>query len=246
MRIAWFDSVAGVSGDMFVGALIDAGAPFDAVKAAVDALGLSDVRVQAQKVISHSIAATSFSVVDAAKGRPVEEVGGDFHRHPSDLYRIIENAGLPDSVRRNAVAVIKLLAKAEAAVHGVSEEEVHFHEVGALDTVVDSVAAAAAMEALGVGSATSSPVKVGGGEVMTMHGRLPVPAPATLILLKGARISHGGIDMELTTPTGAALLRHYASSFGPVPEMTVLAAGYGAGKREIGSPNLFRVLIGTP
>lgn len=230
---------------MFVGALLDAGAPFDLVRNAVAALPLSGVEVRAEKVRSHGIAATSFSVIDSASGKAVDDVEGTCHRHPSDLYAMIDGAGLPERIKGHARAVISLLAGAEAKVHGIGVEEVHFHEIGAVDTIVDAVAAAAAFEGLSIGYGVAAPVSVGGGAVKTMHGRLPVPAPATLELLKGFSVSHGSIDMELTTPTGAALLAHFASSFGPIPDMTVETAGYGAGRRDTGSPNVFRAVLGS-
>lgn len=244
MKIAYFDSATGVSGDMFVGALLDAGASFDAVAEAVAALALPDIGVKAEKVRSHGLSATRFSVVQLSAGVNAEEVEGDAHRGPEEMAAIIEKRALSGEVKRHALAVIDLLAKAEAKVHGVEVRDVHFHEVGAVDTLVDAVAAAAAFVSLGIGRAVASPVSVGGGVVRTMHGVVPVPAPATVELLRGTQVRHGGIDRELTTPTGAALLRHFASGYGPLEEMTLLGAGYGAGRMEIGSPNVFRVVLG--
>lgn len=244
MKVAYFDSATGVSGDMFVGALLDAGASFEAVVGAVAALALPDIGVKAEKTRSHGLSATRFSVVQASTGRNAEEVEGDAHRGPDEMAAIIGKSALAPAVREHALAVVGLLAKAEAFVHGVALSEVHFHEVGAVDTLVDAVAASAAFVSLGIERAVASPVSVGGGVVKTMHGVVPVPAPATVELLRGAPVRHGGVDRELATPTGVALLRHFAERFGPVEEMTIFAAGYGAGRMEIGSPNVFRVVLG--
>lgn len=244
MKAAWFDPVAGVSGDMFVAALLDAGASFPAVKEAVEALALPGIGVSALEVSSHGLKATRFSVVDLATGKNADQVEGHFHRTPLDLLRLIEASPLEGAVKVYSSRVVRLLGEAEAKVHGVAFEEVHFHEVGAADTLVDAVAASAALVYLGVEKCFSGTVRVGSGTVKAAHGLLPVPAPATLELLKGCPVETGVEGFELATPTGAALLRCFAEWFGPMPPMTVEAAGYGAGTKDIGAPNVFRAVLG--
>jgi uncharacterized protein (TIGR00299 family) protein len=161
-----------------------------------------------------------------------------------EISGIISKGGLPQQVIDDAIAVFKLLAVAEAKVHGTTVEEVHFHEVGALDCIVDIVSAASAFHQLGIDETWCSPVHVGSGTVRCAHGLLPVPAPATMELLQGVPIYSTEVKGELVTPTGAALIRHFSKGFAPMPQMIVERVGYGAGSKDFGIPNLLRATIG--
>jgi uncharacterized protein (TIGR00299 family) protein len=235
MRIAGFLCPAGASGDMILGALVDAGCPPAAIEQALSALGVAGWRLAPKPVERGGLRATRLVVETDA--------GVRFHGL-ADLLAPIERSGLAPGVKARAGAILRRLAEAESRVHGVPVEAVHFHEVGALDTLVDVVGAVAALDALGVEAVHVSPLPLGGGSVETAHGRLPVPAPATAELLRGFTVYDSGIAAELVTPTGAAILTTLATP-GRLPAMTVEAVGAGAGARELPIPNLLRVLIGS-
>lgn len=233
--IAYLDCSTGISGDKFLGALVDAGFTIEALRETLAPLGLA-AAVTVTAVRSAGIAATGVEVAQAEGAR---------WRHWSDIKAMLESAeGLAYTVRVSAIRAFTLLAEAEARVHGVPLEQVHFHEVGAADTIVDIVGVAAGIEALGIERIVASPVAVGSGTIECSHGTLPVPAPATAALLEGVAVCDGGIVGELTTPTGAALLRAFVSEYGALPPMTVRAAGTGAGTRDLGVPNVTRILLG--
>jgi len=234
MRIAYFDCPAGASGDMILGALVDAGCPLGALEAAVGSLGLAGWRLEARGVQRGGLHATHL-VVETDPAVCFQTL--------ADLLRPIERSALSDGVKARAAAVVTRLAEAESRVHGVPVEAVHFHEVGALDTLVDVVGAVAALEALGIEAVHVSPLPLGGGTVETAHGRLPVPAPATAELLRGFRVYDNGVRAELLTPTGAAILTTLGNP-APPPAMTLAAVGCGAGTKELPIPNLLRVFIG--
>lgn len=235
-RIAYLDAFSGISGDMTVGALIDAGAPAEHV---IDSLKALDIGVscQVEKTVRAGIAASKFRVeVPHVTGR---------HRHLDQILRLIDGASIPASVKANAAAVFTKLGEAEAAVHGVDIKDVHFHEVGAEDSIADILGACIALDLLNIDQIHISAVNVGSGTVNTEHGLLPVPAPATARLLEGKPVYARGPEIELTTPTGAALAATLASSFGPLPAMRITAMGYGAGDRDFKNhANVLRVLIG--
>ena len=238
MTFAWFDAQAGASGDMMLGALVDAGAPLDVVQAAVDALGVEPVRLTAHQVTRGGLAATKVEV-DVAPSAST--------RTWADVRRLIEAAPLDDAVRERALDVFARLARAEGAAHRVSPDDVHFHEVGALDSLADVVGSCAALHALDVSDAVGSAVAVGSGSVRTAHGVLPVPVPAVLALLAeaGAPLHAGDIAMETCTPTGAALLAATVGSWGALPPMRMTATGVGAGGRDPAeAPNVLRVVLG--
>ena len=239
MRQCYFDCFSGISGDMTVGALIDAGAEFDVLRAGLDSLGLEGFCVSAEAVKKKGMAASQFHVhVDPDAPQP--------HRHLHHIEAIIQDGDLPDAVKQHAKDTFRILGAAEAAVHGTSIEKVHFHEVGAIDSIVDIVAANYALHLLGIESVACSALAVGSGTVECAHGIMPVPAPATAKLLEGKPTYGGSAEGELVTPTGAALMVHRATAFGPMPPMTVTATGYGAGTRDLPrQPNLLRVLIGA-
>jgi uncharacterized protein (TIGR00299 family) protein len=240
VTIAWFGCHAGASGDMLLGALVGAGAPLDAVQAAVDAVGVEPIRLSRTEVTRGALAATK---VDVHVPR------SDVVRTWGNVRDLLERADLPDPVRSRALEVFERLAKAEAEVHATTPEHVHFHEVGALDAVADVVGSAAALHALGVETAVASPVAVGTGMVRTDHGLLPVPGPAVTALLReaGAPVYSGDLPYEMCTPTGAALLAATVTEWGGLPPMRITAEGYGAGSRDLEElPNALRVVVGDP
>jgi uncharacterized protein (TIGR00299 family) protein len=237
MKICYLDAFSGISGDMTVGALIDAGADGSAVTQMLEALG-TGAAFRVEKTTRRGIAASKFHVTGGeSKG----------HRHLKDILELIAKSGLPGAVKQNASAVFQRLGEAEAKVHGIPLAQVHFHEVGAADSICDIVGACAAFDLLGVHTIHSSPLNVGSGTVNTEHGVLPVPAPATAELLKDQPIYARGPSVELTTPTGAAIAVTLAADFGALPAMRVNATGYGAGDKDFSEhANVLRVLIGEP
>ncbi|MFI5892403.1 nickel pincer cofactor biosynthesis protein LarC [Actinoplanes sp. NPDC051513] len=237
-RHAWIDASAGVAGDMLLGALLDAGAGLGAVRAAVEAVSSGSVRVSAREVARAGLRALKVDV-EALVAEPPE-------RTWRDVRDLLDRAALPAPVHRNATAVFQRLAEAEAHVHGVTPDAVHFHEVGALDAIADVVGCCAALHDLGIASVSAGPVALGSGSVRTRHGRLPVPAPAVAELARGWQVAAGG-DGELATPTGMALLRTLAGACEPLPPMVLDAVGVGAGGRDPADhANVVRVLLGSP
>lgn len=230
--IAYFDCFAGASGDMILAALLDAGASIDAVRKAIGQIDVGPVEIDTAAVERSGLRATQL-VID---GTPKE-----VHEIPA----LIRSAGLDPQIEAPSLATLGLLAAAEARVHGTTADQVHFHELDGLDTIVDVVGAAAAIKDLGITKVISSPVATGSGTVQTSHGTLPLPPPAVVELLKGRPIYSVPVQAELLTPTGAALLAHWASDFGDLPPMTLKSIGYGAGTRVFPEfPNLLRVIIG--
>ena len=235
MKICYLDAFSGISGDMTVGALIDAGADNGALVNILESLG-TEAKFQVEKVSRRGVAASKFHVIaGVAKG----------HRHLKDILELIDKSTAPDGVKQNAAAVFQRLGEAEAKVHGIPLAKVHFHEVGAVDSICDIVGACAGFHLLGVDAIYSSPLNVGSGTVNTEHGVLPVPAPATAELLTGKPIYARGPALELTTPTGAAIAATLAKDFGPLPPIKITATGYGAGDKDFPDhANVLRVLIG--
>jgi len=233
---AWFDCASGISGDMFLGALVDAGLEAARLSGAVESLGIEGVAIEAEKVRRLGFAATKVTV-----SAPHEHA----HRHLSDIRALIEASALDEAVKQTAVAIFTRLAEAEAQAHGEPVEKVHFHEVGALDSIADIVGAAAGVHMLGIEKCFFSPIATGSGTVRTAHGVLSVPAPATARLLRGMPLAASEESGELTTPTGAAIAAELAAGFGAMPAMTLRATGAGAGSREgEKTPNILRVFIG--
>jgi hypothetical protein len=280
MRIGYLECFSGISGDMLLGAMVDAGVPFDCLERTAVALGVG-ARLEMRKVSRGGLAATKVDVITpeqtANEDAHVHEAHSDHthepqsgvrgvchaypahelephthaahshapHRSLSAIVEIIRAAPLTESVKQHSIRAFQLLGEAEAAIHSVPVEEVHFHEVGAVDTIVDIVCAAAGAEALGVERWLASPLNVGSGTVVCQHGTLPVPAPATLALLGDAPVYAAGEPMERVTPTGAVLLRMLDVRYEKLPAVRILKTGYGAGGRETaGQPNLLRLLIG--
>jgi uncharacterized protein (TIGR00299 family) protein len=235
MRVAHFDCFSGISGDMTLGALLDAGVDADAVRAGIASLGLP-VRLDIQKVRKGGFAAT-FVQVEA----PDEQK----HRHLKHVEEILQRGSLTPKQRELALRIFRRLAEAEAAVHGMAIEKVHFHEVGALDSLVDIAGSAIALDLLGVDSFSSGPVATGSGMVKCAHGMMPVPAPGTAELLKGVPLRHSSLQAELTTPTGAAILTSIVRQWIEQPAMTIEHIGHGAGRRDLAEqPNVLRVFVG--
>jgi pyridinium-3,5-bisthiocarboxylic acid mononucleotide nickel chelatase len=293
MRIAYLECFSGISGDMFLGALVDAGVPPRVLEETVAALGVG-ARLEISRVVRSGISATKVDVwVDGEKDLPREEYWakqdvtkatssartqhehshhndhehhhehevswqespaphehshGPSHVHGrglTEIREIISNSGIGASAKKTAIAIFEALGAAEAKIHATSIEKVHFHEVGAVDAMVDIVCAAVGAEALGVDEIICSPLNVGGGSVKCAHGTFPVPAPATVELLKDAPVYSSGAQAELVTPTGAAIVKTLAKRFAAFPEMKIEKSGYGAGSRELaGHPNVVRLTIG--
>jgi uncharacterized protein (TIGR00299 family) protein len=236
MKIAYFDCFSGISGDMTLGALVDAGCSLVGMETHLRKLPVSGWKISSEKIVRRGFRATQVKVESSDPQR---------HRSLSEILQLIERAGLAPRIAERASRIFRRLGEAEALVHGVPVEKVHFHEVGAVDAIVDIVGAAAGFEQLGAEEFFCSALNVGGGSVHTQHGNLPVPAPATAELLRGAPTYSNGIQRELVTPTGAAIVATVASRFGPQPEMTVAAIGLGAGSAELAEqPNVLRLFVG--
>ena len=244
------DCASGISGDMFLGACLDLGLPVAALEETVERLELDGVELRVERAKRGGLEGVRFSVL--RDGRPVEGAGGEgtSHRRLSTILRMIEKSGLGGGVVERASALFRRLGEAEAQVHGVGLEEVHFHEVGADDSIVDLVGAAVALEHFGPARVSSSTVVVGSGTVSTRHGVMPVPAPATALLLQGVPITPGGASGELTTPTGAVIVREFVDEFEPSATdrpRRIETSGIGLGSRELTDrPNALRLQRTTP
>ncbi len=235
MRIGYFECFSGISGDMTLGALVDAGVDPAALQTAVASLGLP-CSLQFETVRRAGFRAT-YARVEA----PHEHA----HRHLHHIEAMIDNSSLTPRQNELARRIFRRLGEAEAAVHGIDIQKIHFHEVGAVDSIVDIVGAAVGLDLLGVDRFESSPLPTGRGSVRAAHGLMPIPAPGTAELLKGVPLAASAIEMELTTPTGAAIVTTVAESFGPLPALTIEAIGLGAGTRDIpGQANILRLFVG--
>lgn len=236
MRIAYLDCASGVSGDMTLGALVDAGADLAAIQRGVDSLGLTNVRLIATEVKKRGFRATQIAV---------EHEPEHAHRHLHHITAMIDRGDLAPRARDFATRIFRRLAEAEAKVHGSTIEKVHFHEVGAVDSIADIVGVAIGFDLLGIDQVACSPVPTGNGFVEIAHGRCAIPAPATGELLRGVPLAPLEVEGELTTPTGAAIVATLARQFGPLPAMTVDRIGYGAGQKDFPQPNILRLFVGT-
>jgi hypothetical protein len=248
MKIAYLDTLSGISGDMTVGALLHLGVPLEEVRAAIATLGLGGVEVAAEPVLRSGIAATKFHVRvhGGHPDRPGEEAHGHAHRPYADIRALLDRSALAAPVKTRALEVFRHLAGAEGRVHGLPAETVEFHEVGAADAIVDVVGAAVGFAHLGIEAIHVAPLPLGQGRVRSAHGPLPVPAPAVVELLRGRPVRLEDGTAELVTPTGAAIVAALARPEA-VPEMRVERVGYGAGDRTLPDrPNVLRVLVGEP
>jgi uncharacterized protein (TIGR00299 family) protein len=242
MKLLYLDCFAGISGDMFLGALLDLGVSEDVLRAELAKLKLPGYTISMRRVVKQNISATKFDCIEAL--HPVMKHGHD-HRGYPEITGMITGSGLSEKVKQRALSIFKRIGEAEAKIHDVPLEKIHFHEVGAVDSIVDIVGVCIALETLGVDEVQSSSPRLGLGFVETAHGKFPVPAPATLELLKGLPVQSGSEPVELVTPTGAALLAEFCTKFGPMPAMSIEKVGYGAGMRDLEkTPNVLRVIIG--
>ena len=272
MRILYFDCFNGASGDMILGALLDAGVPFEGLRAAVGSLAIDGCDLSAERVLRAGISATKFRAIEGETAKAVhahdghhhhEHDHGHSHAHPEhpthpkhpkhhhphrslpEIHALIDRSALTPAGKDRAKGLFERLAVAEAAIHQMPMEQVHLHEVGALDSIVDIVGAVYALDHVNADRVVVSPINVGRGMVQSAHGVFPVPAPATVRLLGDAPVFSRGPEAELLTPTGALLLTGYAQAFGPIPAMRVASTGYGAGDHQFAdTPNVLRVLIG--
>jgi len=236
MKIAYFDSFAGASGDMILAALIDAGLDAQELREALDGLHLPDYELRVNRVHKGVIEATDVQVV--VNDQRTE-------RRMPEIEALITRSELPLEIKETSVEILRRLVSVEAKVHGSEPQNVHLHELGGTDAIVDVVGAVLGLHLLGVEGVYASRLRLGHGFVSCAHGLLPIPAPATLELLKGVPVIQADVEEELVTPTGAAILTGLVKEFGPLPAMIVDSIGYGAGKRELPFPNLLRVLVGT-
>jgi pyridinium-3,5-bisthiocarboxylic acid mononucleotide nickel chelatase len=236
MKIAYFDCFSGISGDMVLGALVDAGLDIGQLESELRKLRLDGWSISAERVKRKAIAAMKVHV---------EAGQAHHHRHLSDILKMIDAASLAPRAAETARQIFQRLGKAEAKVHNISIEKVHFHEVGAVDSIIDIVGAAIGFDILGIEAFACSSLDTGSGRVNTEHGILPVPAPATAELLRGAPTFSSGVEKELVTPTGAAIATTLSSSYGKIPPMQLAAVGYGAGSADLAQQaNVLRILIG--
>lgn len=237
MKIAYFDCTSGISGDMTLGALVDAGVDLAAIQAGIDSLGLPSCRLTQEEVKRKGFRATKVDVLHEPEHA---------HRHLHHITDMIDASALTESQKELAKRIFTRLGEAEAKVHGTTIRKVHFHEVGAVDSIADIVGSAIGLDLLGVDRIACSPIPTGTGHVTIAHGRVGIPAPATAELLTGIPLENSAIECELTTPTGAAIAATVVDEFGPLPAMTITAIGYGAGTRELESQaNVLRVMVGT-
>ncbi|MDG2382691.1 MAG: nickel pincer cofactor biosynthesis protein LarC [Pirellulaceae bacterium] len=238
MKIIYLDCASGISGDMMLGALVDAGVDLAAIQAGVDSLGLPSCQLQREEVKRHAFRASHIQVVHEPEHA---------HRHLHHITEMIDGSSLSDAARELATRIFTRLGEAEAKVHGSTLEKVHFHEVGAVDSIADIVGAAIGLSMIGADRIVCSPIPTGTGFIEIAHGRCSLPAPATAELLRGIPLVELDLPFELTTPTGAAIVASTATSFGGLPEMSIESIGYGAGSRDLKSQaNLLRMIVGQP
>src|SRR5215475_9929052 len=236
MKLAYFDCFSGISGDMTLGAVVDSGWPLERLREGLQGLRVPGWSISAEKVWKNGMAATFVRVTAEDQSK---------HRCLSAILEILDKSSLTEPVKKNSSAIFRKLGEAEAAVHDVALDRIHFHEVGAVDAMVDIVGACIGFEALGIERFACSALNVGGGTAKMAHGVLPVPAPATAKLLQGKPTYSNGVQKELVTPTGAAIVSTLCTHFGPQPPMKVSAIGYGAGTTDLDTqPNVLRIMIG--
>jgi uncharacterized protein (TIGR00299 family) protein len=238
MKIAYLDCFSGVSGDMFAGSLLDAGVPIEKLEGIISGLKLEGYKISARKEGRNNIFGTKFSVFLQEEDQKA--------RRLKEIKEILKSSSLPSSVVERCILIFEKLARTEGEIHNISPHEVHFHELGAVDSIIDIVSAVVGIHLLGIEKLFVSRIPVGTGIIESAHGKIPVPSPATMALLKHIPIYYSGLDVEMVTPTGAALITSLCSSFGPMPPMTVDRVGYGVGSRTlVDRPNLLRILIGN-
>ncbi|MCD6574245.1 nickel pincer cofactor biosynthesis protein LarC [Candidatus Aerophobetes bacterium] len=235
MKIAYFDCFSGISGDMVLGSLVDAGLPLHVLNDIFEGLDCSGCKITAESVKRSGISATKVNVI----------LPSESHRRPSEILTLIDRLNLDQELKQKSKDIFLSLAKAEAKIHKEDIENLHLHELGSLDTLIDIVGSVVGLSKMGIEKVYASKVNVGRGRVKIAHGVFPVPTPATVELLKGVPVYSTDIEAELTTPTGAALLKGLSTSYGSLPDMKLEKIGYGAGERDLSSPNVLRLLIGV-
>jgi uncharacterized protein (TIGR00299 family) protein len=245
MKLLYLDCFAGISGDMVLGALLDLGVSEDVLRAELAKLKLPGYTISTRRVVKQNISATKFDCIEKTLAPLRGAATPHSHRGYTEIAGMITGSGLSENVKRRALSVFKRIGEAEAKIHGVPLTQIHFHEVGAVDSIVDIVGACIALEMLGMDEVQALPPRLGSGFVETAHGKFPVPAPATLELLKGVPVQSSNEPVELVTPTGAALLAEFCARFGPMPAMNIEKIGYGAGTRDLEKmPNVLRAVLG--
>ncbi len=247
MKTAYLDCFSGLSGDMFLGSLLDAGLSFDQLKQCLQTLPFHGYELELRRETRNQISGTRFVVhLDEGYNKVHgHKKHGRKNRDLKAISEVIDQGNLTDPVKKKSKAIFEALAWVEGHIHNLPPDQVHFHEVSAVDSIIDIVGTVYALEILGIKRLMVSPLPLGSGFVKTAHGRIPVPAPATLALLKGVPVLNSGVPQEMVTPTGAALATGLAASFGPMPPMVVQNVGYGVGSRELPDrPNLLRIIIG--
>ena len=238
MKIAYFDCFSGISGDMIIGALLDSGLDFGFLKKELKKLNLDGYEITARKIVKNGIAATKFDVTEQGHHNHHEE------RNISEINRIIDRSSLDDNIKKQSKKIFQKIAVAEAKIHKKPVDKIHFHEIGAIDTIIDVAGAAIGLKKLGIEKIYCSKLNVGTGFVEFSHGKFPVPAPATAEILRGVLVYHNNIAAELVTPTGAAIITHFSEKFGEMPCIEVDGIGYGAGTKDLEQPNVLRIFIG--
>ena len=238
MKIAYLDCFSGISGDMFLGALLDIGLPFEELEKAINSLPFDGYSIDWKKEIKNGLSSTKF-IVSIDEHHHV-------HRNLLDIEKIIDDGQFNDEVKQRSMRIFRAIAEVEGKIHNHPPEKVHFHEVGAVDSIIDIVGAVFGVDYLGITALSASPIPLGSGFIKSGHGTIPVPTPATIALLKGIPVYNSGLKYELVTPTGAALVKEFVNSFEGMPPMIISNIGYGAGTRDIPErPNLLRIITGT-
>jgi len=236
MKTAYFDCFAGASGDMIIGAFLNAGFDFTLLKEELSKLNIKGYTLSNEKCLKQNISATKFNVTVTSD---------QHHRSLSSILKLIDESALHTEIKNNAISIFNIIGRVEAGIHNTDIEKIHFHELGGVDSIIDICGAAICFHKAGIEISVSSPVNTGSGFVQTAHGTLPVPAPATAEILKGIPVYSTGTRAELTTPTGAAIIKHYCSSFSHLPELKIESIGYGAGSKDLEIPNVLRLFIGN-
>jgi len=237
VKTAYFECFSGISGNMVIGALLDAGLDFKVLETEINKLGLHGFELKKEEVKKHSIAGTYFEVL-------IKENKTNHHRKLSDVKRIIDESTLNQHVKNLSLKIFQTLAIAESKAHDIPIEDVYFHETGAIDSIIDIVGVSLGINELGIQEINSSPIPLGKGFINCKHGKMPNPSPGALYCLEGVDTYGVDTDVEIVTPTGAAIISTLANSFGPAPQMKIENIGYGAGKFDLDRPNLLRISIG--
>ncbi|MCL5986290.1 MAG: nickel pincer cofactor biosynthesis protein LarC [Actinobacteria bacterium] len=232
----YIDCFSGISGDKFIAALVDLGFPLQELNHAIKSTGLKGIEVTSKKRLEHGVLCTLIDIKDESKIR-LKEIG--------DFEKLINKSSISKSAKSKSLKIISAMTKAESRVHGEDANKTHFHEVGNADTLIDSIGAVLGLEYFNVKNVISSPVALGSGKIKSSHGTLPIPAPATAEILSGVPVYQGDVEGELTTPTGAAIIKTFASSFSHMPPFTIKSIGYGCGHNSFNIPNYLRIFLGN-